>query len=165
MIPGIAYAGADKIRPVFGKRREAAGGISVMVDIWTKRFRPPKFHHEPDTPAGTCDSHEENATNPNPKPTTTMLAKYKVEYAISFHGHDQHHHFLTDDPVACEGFLAQLLERGFKIKEVLHQGVALPQPEFDRLVRTAAGILSTQLICRSLGIDSDEAHRRFGVPS
>ncbi len=94
-----------------------------------------------------------------------MLAKYKVEYAIPFHGHDQPHHYLTDDPVACEGFITQLLERGFKIKEVLHEGAVLPKADFDRLVKTAAGILATNFICRSLGIDKAEAHHRFGMPA
>ena len=94
-----------------------------------------------------------------------MLAKYKVEYAIPFHGHDQPHHYLTDDPVACEGFIAQLLERGFKIKEVMREGAALPKADFDRFIKTAAGILATNLICRSLGIDRAEAHHRFGIPS
>ena len=94
-----------------------------------------------------------------------MIAKYKVEYAVPFHGHEQSHHYTTDDPINCEGFIAQLLERGFKIKAVLHQGVELPKVDFDRLIKTAAGILSTSLICRSLGIDSSEAHHRFGVPA
>lgn len=94
-----------------------------------------------------------------------MLAKYKVEYAIPFHGHDQPHHYLTDDPVTCEGFITQLLERGFKIRDVLHEGVALPKVDFDRLVKTAAGVLASNCICKSLGIDRAEAHHRFGVPS
>lgn len=91
-----------------------------------------------------------------------MLAKYKVEYAIPFGGHQQGHHYLTNDPVTCEEFLAELLERGFKITGVLHEGVALPKVEFDKLVKTAAGILTTRKICHSLGIDHAEAHQRFG---
>ncbi len=108
---------------------------------------------------------EESGKVFNSKPTTTMLAKYKVEYAIPFHGHDQPHHYLTDDPVTCEGFITQLLERGFKIRDVLHEGVALPKVDFDRLVKTAAGVLASNCICKSLGIDRAEAHHRFGVPS
>jgi hypothetical protein len=94
-----------------------------------------------------------------------MLAKYKIEYAIPFHGHEQEHHYTTDDPVSCEEFLSELLERGFKIKEVLHQGAALPKPDFDKFVKTASGILVSKHICRSLGIDRAEAHHRFGFPS
>ena len=93
-----------------------------------------------------------------------MLAKYKIEYAIPFHGHEQSHHYLTDDPVACEEFLTQLLERGFKIKEVLHEGAALPKADFDKFIKTAAGILATKHICKALDIDRAEAHFRFGTP-
>ncbi len=91
-----------------------------------------------------------------------MLAKYNIEYAIPFQRHDQPHHHLTNDPVACEEFLAELLERGFKITGISHQGVALPKVDFDRMIQTAAGMLTTRHICRSLGIDTAEAHHRFG---
>jgi hypothetical protein len=37
--------------------------------------------------------------------------------------------------------------------------------DFDRLVKTAAGIMAANCICRSLGIDRAEAHHRFGVPA
>ncbi len=106
-----------------------------------------------------------DAPKSNLNPTNPMLAKYKVEYAIPFHGHEQSHHYLTDDPVTCEEFLTQLLERGFKIKEVLHQGTALPKADFDKMLKTAAGILTGNHLCRSLGIDRAEANHRFGVPA
>lgn len=103
--------------------------------------------------------------NLNFNPIKTMLAKYKVEYAISFNRHEQPHDYLTDDPVACEEFLTELLERGFKIKAVLHEGVALPKVDLDKLINTAAGMLATNHICKSLGVDRVEAHHRFGVPA
>lgn len=94
-----------------------------------------------------------------------MLAKYNIEYAIPFHRDEQVQHRTTDDPVACEEFLTELLERGIKIKGVTHQGVALSQVEFDRMIKTAAGMLATRHICHSLGVDSVEAHHRFGTPA
>jgi len=94
-----------------------------------------------------------------------MLAKYNIEYAIPFHRDEQVQHHTTDDPVACEEFLTELLERGIKIKGVTHQGVALPQVEFDRMIKTAAGVLATRHLCHSLGVDSVEAHHRFGTPA
>ena len=94
-----------------------------------------------------------------------MLAKYKIEYGIPFHGHTQKHHYLTDDPVTGEQFLSGLLERGFKVESVSHEGVALPKNEVDRMIKTAAGMLATRHICASLGIDSVEAHHRFGSPA
>lgn len=94
-----------------------------------------------------------------------MMAKYKIDYAVPFHRHDQPHHYLSDDPVACEEFLAGLLERGFKITGILHEGVALPKVDFDRMIKTAAGLLTTKQICRSLDLDTAEAHHRFGSPA
>jgi hypothetical protein len=94
-----------------------------------------------------------------------MLAKYHIEYAVPFHRHEQPHQHLTNDPVACEEFLTELLERGFKIKSIAHEGVALSKVDFDRMIKTAAGVLTTRTICRSLGIDSAEAHHRFGSPA
>ena len=94
-----------------------------------------------------------------------MLAKYKIEYAVPFHRHEQAHHYLSDDPVACEEFISELLERGFKITAIFHEGVALPKVDSDKMIKTAAGILTTKHICRSLGIDTVEAHHRFGSPA
>ena len=92
-----------------------------------------------------------------------MLSKYNIEFAVPLHGNEQTQHHLTDDPVACEEFLSALLERGLKIKGVTHQGVALPPVECDRMVKTAAGMLATRHLCRSLDIDTVEAHHRFGT--
>jgi hypothetical protein len=43
--------------------------------------------------------------------------------------------------------------------------VALPKVDSDRMIKTAAGILASKHICRSLGIDTAEAHHRFGSPA
>ena len=67
--------------------------------------------------------------------------------------------------MACEEFLVELLGRGFKIRAIHHEGVDLPKREFDRMIKNAAGILASQHVCASLGIDSDEAHTRFGTPA
>jgi len=92
-----------------------------------------------------------------------MLPKYTIEYTVEFTKHPQTHHYGTDDPVACEEFLVDLLEHGFKLKAVKHDGSDLPRPEFDRLVRTAAGMLAAKRICASLGIKPEEEHFRFGL--
>lgn len=94
-----------------------------------------------------------------------MLAKYHIDYTVPFQRHEQSHQHLTNDPVACGEFLTELLERGFKIKGIMHEGVALPKVDFDRMIKTAAGVLASRHICRSLGIDSAEAHHRFGSPA
>jgi hypothetical protein len=94
-----------------------------------------------------------------------MLAKYKIDYSIQFNRHTQSQHHHTNDPVACEEFLVELLERGFRLEGISHEGVALPPHEFDKMVKTAAGILAARHICASLGIDTVEAHHRFGSPA
>ncbi|MDR3402045.1 MAG: hypothetical protein P4L99_06055 [Chthoniobacter sp.] len=94
-----------------------------------------------------------------------MLAKYKIEYGNPFDRSDHPRRHLTDDPVACEEFLTELLERGFKINEVVHDGVTLSKVDFDKLIKTAAAILAANHVCQSLGIDRVEARHRFGLPA
>jgi len=91
-----------------------------------------------------------------------MLPKYTIEYSAQFRGHTQPNHHSTDDPVACEEFVEELLERGFAIRAIKHEGLELPKNEFDRIVRTAAGMLASRRVCASLGIKADEEKFRFG---
>ena len=91
-----------------------------------------------------------------------MLPKYTVEYTAQFKQHSQASHYGTNDPVACEEFLEELLERGFRINMVRHEGVELPRQEFDKMLKTAAGMLASKSLCGSLGISAEEEHYRFG---
>jgi len=91
-----------------------------------------------------------------------MLPKYTVEYTAQFRKHAQTNHYSTDDPVACEEFVEELLERGFAIRAIKHEGMELPKNEFDRVVMTAAGMLASKHICASLGIKAEEEKFRFG---
>ena len=91
-----------------------------------------------------------------------MLAKYTVEYTTQFRNHAHTNHYTTDDPVACEEFVEELLERGYAIRAIKHEGLDLPKKEFDRVVKTAAGMLAAKHICASLGIKSEEERFRFG---
>ena len=91
-----------------------------------------------------------------------MIAKYHIEYTVKFSKHAQPNHYQTDDPVTAEEFLVELLEMGFHVREIRHDGVELPRPDFDKMIKTAAGILAARRICTSLGIKSEEEHYRFG---
>jgi hypothetical protein len=115
-----------------------------------------------------------------------MLPKYTIEYTNQFKKYAQTNqylidepvvcnickaqmpqskmtnHYSTDDPVACEEFVEELLERGFVIRAIKHEGVELPKQDFDKLVKTAAGMLASKQICASLGIKPEEQHYRFG---
>jgi len=91
-----------------------------------------------------------------------MIAKYNIEFAAPFRKGAQTSHYQTDDPVTAEQFLAELLERGFKIREIKHDGVALSQNAFNKMLKTAANILVSQHLCASLGITPEEERSRFG---
>jgi hypothetical protein len=91
-----------------------------------------------------------------------MLPKYTIEYTTRFTRHAQTGHYSSDDPVACEAFLEELLERGFGIQAIKHEGLDLPKPDFDKMIKTAAGMLASKHVCASLGIKPEEEHYRFG---
>ena len=94
-----------------------------------------------------------------------MIAKYHIEYSFEFGGHRAAHirDFQTDDPVACEEFLVALLERGIKINSIRHEGLTLSEHEFDALVRNAATALAAKHVAKSLGLNAEEVHYRFGL--
>lgn len=91
-----------------------------------------------------------------------MLPKYTVEYSTRFQKHAQPSHYSTDDPVTCQEFVEELLERGFAIHAIKHEGLDLPGHEFNRIIKTAAGMLASKHICSSLGINAEEEKYRFG---
>lgn len=91
-----------------------------------------------------------------------MLPKYSIEYTVTFRKHDFMHHLGTDDPVAAEEFIEELLERGYKVRAIKHDGADLSQKDFDKMVKTAAGMLASKRICASLGIKAEEERYRFG---
>lgn len=95
-------------------------------------------------------------------PLRLMLPKYTVEYGIQFKRSSPTYHYSTDDPVSCEEFLTELLERGFHIIDVKHEGVPLGRPEFDKLVKNAAAMLASRHLCASLRIKPEEERFRFG---
>jgi hypothetical protein len=94
-----------------------------------------------------------------------MIPKYYIEYAIELGGHREPHahHYQTDDPVACEAFLVAALAQGIKIKAIRHEGVDLSQREFDVMVKNAANTLAAKHIAKSLGLNAEQVHYRFGL--
>ncbi len=91
-----------------------------------------------------------------------MLAKYIIEYSVQFRRHAHPCQHVTDDPVAATEFLAELLERGFRVCGVQHEGVPLGATETDRLLKAAAGMLAARHLSRSLGLSMEEVGYRFG---
>lgn len=94
-----------------------------------------------------------------------MLPKYTVEYATRLGKHLQPNHYSTDDPVTCEEFVEELMEAGYPIQAIRHEGLELDRPEFDCIIKTAGSMLASRHICASLGIKPEEEHFRFGFSS
>lgn len=90
------------------------------------------------------------------------MAKFSIEYTARLKGHSPTLHYDNDDPVACEQFLVELLERGFQIGAIRHGNLDLPKEQYDQMIKTAGGMLASKSICRSLGISTEEEHYRFG---
>lgn len=91
-----------------------------------------------------------------------MLPKYTVEYSTRAREHAPVNHYGTDDPVACEDFLNQLLENGCRVHTIKHEGIDLPRVDFDRMLKTAAGMAAAKRLCQCLGIKPEEERYRFG---
>lgn len=91
-----------------------------------------------------------------------MITKYNIEYGMNFRRPTQPLHYQTDDPVDCEEFLEELLEKNFRIVGIHHEGMPLDQHQFDHMVKTAASMLAAKHICASLKIDNEEENHRFG---
>jgi hypothetical protein len=91
-----------------------------------------------------------------------MIPKWTVEYCTQFRKHAQTNHYSTDDPVACEQFVEELLERQFPVTRISHEGVELSKHEFDRIIKNAAAMMASRHICASLGIKPEEERFRFG---
>jgi len=68
-----------------------------------------------------------------------MMAKYSIEYSPQFKQRTaQTSLYSGDDPVACEEFLTELLERGYRIQAIRHDGLDMTRPEFDKMIKTGA---------------------------
>ena len=93
-----------------------------------------------------------------------MLKKYTIEYSLVFRKHSppEHHQYFTDDPVAVEEFLQGLLTHGMGLHAIKHDGLDLPQADFDRMVKLAASEVAAKLVCATLHIKPDEERYRFG---
>lgn len=90
-----------------------------------------------------------------------MMNKFTIEYTQQLRD-GKLHQYRSDDPVACQEFLEELLERGCHIRAIRHAGIDLPGQDFDKMIKTAAGMLASKAIRVSLGISTEEEHFRFG---
>jgi hypothetical protein len=91
-----------------------------------------------------------------------MLSKYVAEYSARLGKHSRASQYHTDDPIALGSFLEELLDRGFEICAIKHEGVDLPKKDCDKLIKSAAAALASKRICASLHIKPEEERFRFG---
>ena len=94
-----------------------------------------------------------------------MIPKYTIEYSTKLDRPPVTSHYGTDDPVACEEFLVELLERGWRIEGIKHEGVPLSRNDADGMIHRAAGMLTSKHLQTSLGLDAEQTHYRFGTPA
>lgn len=94
-----------------------------------------------------------------------MLAKYRIVFDVDPHHRAAPAQFTTDDPVAAEAFVADLIERRQRIREILHEGVALAGKEFDHLVKLGAQMVASRHLQATFGISGAEVNARFGLPA
>lgn len=93
-----------------------------------------------------------------------MLTKYSIEYSAASRKHPpvRHEYYYTDDPLSCQQFIEDALERGLTLHAIRHDGAMLSAKDFDQMVKVAAGAIASKRICASLGIKIDEERHRFG---
>jgi hypothetical protein len=91
-----------------------------------------------------------------------MIPKYTIEYRTEPHSTAPVRHHSTDDPVACETFIEELLENSLPIHRISHEGVELSRHEFDRIIKSAGMMLVSKRICSCLEIKPEEERFRFG---
>jgi len=94
-----------------------------------------------------------------------MLAKFDIDYIIHPHHNKRVDTHRTDDPVAAEDFLMNLLASGSRILAIKHEGVELDPVKSDRMLQVAAARLGTLMLSASLDLDTSDVKHRFGFPA
>ena len=64
--------------------------------------------------------------------------------------------------MTCEEFVEELLDRGYAVETIKHEGVDMQRAQFDKIVRNAASQLAARKIRASLNIKAEEEKFRFG---
>ena len=91
-----------------------------------------------------------------------MLRKFTIEYTRHPRSNEPSGTHRTDDPVEAEEYLMQLLHARSRILSIKHEGVEIPQPQFDKMLKVAAERLASEMLRHALDIDTAEVRHRFG---
>jgi len=92
-----------------------------------------------------------------------MFAKFAIDYSTRHQHADRTETYQTDDPMELEKFLVHLLATGSHILEIRHDGQALPQSQFDHLIKKAIDLCASEMLRTSLEIDGLTVKSRFGL--
>jgi hypothetical protein len=91
-----------------------------------------------------------------------MLAKFSIDYVVIPQHNQRVSSHPTNDPVEAAEVLMHLLLSQAQIKSIRHDGVVLPRPQFDRMLKVAAERIVSELLRESLHIEAEEVKERFG---
>ena len=92
-----------------------------------------------------------------------MFAKFAIDYSTRHQHNERAVTYQTDDPMELEEFLVHLLATGSHILEIRHDGQALPQNQFDHLIKKAVDLCAAEMLRTSLEIDRLTLKSRFGL--
>ena len=104
-------------------------------------------------------------TPPAPVSSSTMLTKYAIDYLVFPHSRGRTFTHLSNDPIEVEDFLMHLLASRARIVVIRHDGAALSNHLFDRMLKVAAERVASELLRESLALDYAEVKNRFGFAS
>lgn len=90
-----------------------------------------------------------------------MLHKFTIDYTRHPRTDEPAGNFRTDDPIEAEDYLMQLLLARSRILSIKHEGVDLPQAQFDRMLKVASERLVSEVLRHALDIDAAEVRHRF----
>lgn len=91
-----------------------------------------------------------------------MLTKFAIDYIMRPQHNARVSTHFTDDPVEAEDFIMHLLLSRARIKEIRHEGAAVTDHAFDRMVKVAAERIIAAMLIESLAINSYDVRSRFG---
>ena len=90
-----------------------------------------------------------------------MLHKFTIDYARHPRSQEPAGTHRTNDPIEAEEYLMQLLQAHSRILSIKHEGVEIPQVQFDQMLRIASERLMAEMLCHALDIDTAEVRHRF----
>jgi len=91
-----------------------------------------------------------------------MNTKFAIDYIVFPQHNTRVSTHFTGDAIETEEFLMHLLLSRARIKEIRHDGVALSEHQFDRMLKTAAERIASMILREALAVDSVSVRDRFG---